>query len=280
MLWSKMTVLCIDTDPLQWRGKIKISPNEIHIWYAQDQLIDDPALLYHYRACLSDDERRIQQRFFFSKDRHQYLITRVMVRNVLSLYSDSVAPHEWVFEKNNYGKPFVKNFLNCPPLNFNVSHTEKMTIFAVTLVGDIGVDIELLKRGLFNIDLAKSVFTDREFSKFGSLLEEELKEAYFFDVWTLKEAYIKARGMGLTIPLRHISFSFPNENAVEIAFDKELNDRSENWKIYCLKVNETHKISLAVKTSTSTKAFRISVREIMPFKKINFAAFSIARQSF
>ncbi len=123
-----------------------ISPHEIHLWYAYDEQIHDSQLLSRYFCLLNDEERAQQKRFYFEKHRHQYLIVRALVRTVLSLYVNEIAPENWQFKKNKYGKPTISNSELTIPLHFNISHSDKLVVLAVTVEQELGVDVEYLLR--------------------------------------------------------------------------------------------------------------------------------------
>ena len=146
-----------------------ISSNEIHIWYAYDDTIHDTHLISQYHAVLNEKERLQYKRFHFEKHRHQYLITRAMVKSVLSLYESNIAPDKWEFESNDYGKPFISNAALVTPLCFNISHTEKIVVMAVALDQEVGVDVEYMPRSGKMLDMASSFFSPTEVAHLSSL---------------------------------------------------------------------------------------------------------------
>lgn len=257
---------------------MKIATNEVHLWYARDEEITDNDLLTEYCNLLSEEERIQQQRFYFQRHRHQYLVTRALVRYVLSLYVDAISPDRWIFGKNEYNKPYIKNNSLQLPLNFNLSHTEKMIVLAVALENNIGVDVEFMLRRTAHLDIAERYFSKSEFQELRTLPIEQQKER-FFDLWTLKEAYIKACGMGLAIPLDHFSYSFPGAGEVQILFDPNRDDHPRYWGFWQIKPNKTHVASLAVQSTNAASQHYISMREIVPLKSIKKVDYPIAIQS-
>ena len=99
-----------------------LGAQDIHLYFACDGEITDQDLLARYGSLLNADEQQQQQRFHFAKHRHQYLVTRALVRTILSRYVNAIAPPQWVFSRNQYGKPAIANSL-AQPLYFNISHT-------------------------------------------------------------------------------------------------------------------------------------------------------------
>jgi len=248
--------------------------NEIQLWFTYNEEIKDPGLLSQYRLLLNEEESLQYQRFHFEKDRHQYLVTRAMVRSVLSLYADDIAPNEWCFIKNKYGKPSINNRALKIPLNFNISHTEKLIVMAVTHGHEIGVDTEYLLRKGQLLDIASSYFSPDEVK---SLLElpKDQQLARFFDYWTLKEAYIKACGQGLSIPLNDFSYSFSQQTGINISFVPHRNDHAKYWQFWQIHPNDIHKIAIAIKSEILDKPFIISMKDIVPLKSINKAFYPI-----
>lgn len=246
-------------------NSIEIKENEIHLWYAHDEDIRDSNLLAEYLTLLSHEEHIQQQRFHFEKHRHQYLITRALLRSVLSLYINAIPPKAWKFKKNQYNKPYIANPQLPMALNFNLSHTEKMVVLAVTRDRDIGVDIEYLPRANVGLDIAMRYFSETEFQELCALPPESQKRR-FFDLWTLKEAYIKARGMGLAIPLDQFSYSFPQPGEIQISFSQSLQDNSGSWRLWQFIPDETHIMGLALHTADTALQYIITTWKTVPLK--------------
>jgi 4'-phosphopantetheinyl transferase len=255
-----------------------ISPNEIHLWYAYNEEICDPHLLFQYHKLLNLEESAQQKKFYFEKDRSQYLITRAMVRSVLSLYLKNTSPEQLKFEKNYFGKPYLKNDMLDIPLCFNISHTDKLIVIAVTLDQEVGVDVEYLDRGGDVLNIASSFFSPPEIEQLFNLPIAE-QHNRFFDLWTLKEAYIKACGMGLSIPLDHFSYSFSRAGGISINFLPERDDRPEYWRFWQINPTKTHKLALALKADTMDSDFSISMRKIIPLREVVTLNYPIAQRN-
>jgi 4'-phosphopantetheinyl transferase len=257
---------------------MKIAANEVHLWYARDEEISDGMLLAKYHDLLNEEERIQHKRFYFEKHRHQYLVTRALLRSVLSLYVDAIPPEAWCFEKNRYNKPYIKNFPLPLALNFNLSHTEKMSVLGVALYRELGVDVEFLPRRNAGLDLAKRYFSAAEFQDLCSMPAAQ-QTRRFFDLWTLKEAYIKACGMGLAIPLDHFSYSFPRPGEIQIAFGADRNDHPNNWSLWQIKPDESHIVGLAVHDSGTGGPYDVTMREIVPLQSIKDVRYPIITRS-
>ena len=258
---------------------INIKSNEIHLWCAYDELIKDQDILQRYARMLNDEEKKQHSRFCFEKHRHQYLITRALVRTVLSSYINEVAPQQWEFKKNKYGKPFISNPLITVPLQFNISHTDKLIVLAVTIGQEIGVDAEYLLRSGDTIEIAERYFSNKEVQQLYTLSPENQKK-HFYDLWTLSESYIKACGMGLSIPLNQFSLLFPNPGEITISFSKERNDQAEKWRFWQIQPNEMHRVALALKSNSSNCNYSINMRTSIPLLNSTEVNYPIIRKTY
>ena len=237
-----------------------ITPEEVHLWLAFPDEIRDPDLLAAYRDLMPAGERTRQQRFHFERHGHQYLIARALVRTTLSRYT-GVAPEQWRFCINRYGRPEIESPAGLAPLRFNLSHTAGLVALAVVLKSDIGVDVEDTHRKRIGIELADRYFSETE-ARALHALPPSLQRARFFEYWTLKEAYIKAKGMGLSIPLEQFSFHMEDERPLRISFDPSLHDRPDVWHFWLMQPTEHHKAALALRQLREPP--RISFRKVAP----------------
>jgi 4'-phosphopantetheinyl transferase len=213
-----------------------------------------------YRQLLTRDEHERMMRFVFERDRHQFLITRALVRTMLSRYA-AVAPADWRFITNAYGRPEVLDRpAGVADLHFNLSHTDGLIACAVTVGREVGVDVECTTREVTH-DVPGRFFAPREVSDLRALPEAD-QSRVFFDYWTMKEAYIKARGMGLSIPLNDFAFRLRPPALPTIAFEPELDDDPATWQFFQASPTATHRLGLAVRRTGPDLSIRI--REVVP----------------
>jgi 4'-phosphopantetheinyl transferase len=209
----------------------QIHSGHVHLWLAFLDEIVDPHLLAQYRLLLSEEELLQQARFHFERDRHRYLVTRALVRTVLSEYAP-VAPRDWRFAVNAYGRPSIATeFAAARRVEFNVSHTNGLVVLGLTCERAIGVDVENVGAREASIEIANRYFAHEEVNALRSLPREQQQQR-FFEYWTLKESYVKARGMGLSIPLDQFSFDLAEPGHVSIAIDNRLHDHSTRWHFW------------------------------------------------
>ncbi len=237
---------------------IHLPHDAAHVWYTFTDEITDPALLADYRAVLSAEEATRLDRFYFEKHRHSFLVSHALVRAVLSLYAD-VSAAQWTFVIGSHGKPEIANSLPMP-LRFNLSHTQGLAAVIVALGRDVGVDVEFVGREV-NRELADRYFAPPEVAALHSLPEMQQRER-FFDYWTLKEAYIKARGMGLALPLGE--FAFHVGDAIAIEFSGSIEDDPKSWQFERWRIGSRHKMAIAARRAE--EALKIVVREARLFE--------------
>jgi 4'-phosphopantetheinyl transferase len=220
-----------------------LPPDEVHVWIAEPERIEEPRLLEAYLGLLNPEEREKQRRFYFERHRRQYLVSHALVRLTLSRYAP-VRPEAWSFVTNEYGCPRVEG--EGLGLRFNLSHTDGMVTVAVANNVDVGVDVEDTSRQGETVALADRYFAPSEVVALRALAVERQRER-FFEYWTLKEAYIKARGMGLSIPLEQFAFELQPGQRPSVSFDPCLGDDSAGWQFVQLRPSARHQAAVAVR---------------------------------
>lgn len=191
-------------------------------WVNPDVFVVGSAAL----ALLSEAERAQHQRFVPPKKRHEYLVTRVLVRTLLGR-ALGVEPHTLQFVANEWGRPAL---WPPAPLHFNVSHTEGLVVCLVSPHPEIGVDTEQLARGPDLLALAPTVFAPQELHDLAALPASEQAHRAVV-LWTLKESYVKARGVGLALPLDGFAFRF-NADSVRLEVLPALEDDGSRWQFH------------------------------------------------
>jgi 4'-phosphopantetheinyl transferase len=193
------------------------------------------------------------------RHRHQYLVSRALVRTTLSRYLQGY-PKDWQYQKNKYGRPELIRQPAGINLRFNLSHTDGMIILGITLDDDLGVDVEDIKRDRQLIDIADRYFSGLEVDELRSLPESQQQER-FFDYWTLKESFIKARGMGLSLPLDQFSYHLGRNEPFRISFNSQ--DDPTPWQFWRLYLSDRHIAAVAVQRS-QLKDYQLMVKKTIP----------------
>jgi 4'-phosphopantetheinyl transferase len=208
------------------------------LWYAYpDDLLAEKAV--EECASLMTEEERIRWRsFHFDRHRREYLATRVLVRTALS----HLLPHPleaWCFSRNAYGKPMVDP--GCG-LSFSLSNSLGLVACLAGASGEVGLDVGSYERAEQIAELAPEVFSPVELAQLEALRRTERLDRAL-SLWTLKEAYIKARGMGLSLPLQKFSFVFGGVEGMRLELDECLADEAGRWR-FCLLDHAGHRVAL------------------------------------
>jgi 4'-phosphopantetheinyl transferase len=240
----------------------RIAEHGIDLWCVRCGQIADVGLLDEYRARLPREEVEQADRFIFDRSRQEYLIARMLVRTTLSHYTGCKL-EAWQFVRNAYGKPAIAAPAGVP-LSFNLSHAEGLVVCAVTAGSDVGVDTERLDRAADHLTLARRYFAPSEATAITRAPPSE-QSSLFFRFWTLKEAFIKAQGVGLSIPLADVEFSLSEGRPPQVAFAASLTETPGNWQFGELLAGKSHRVAVAARMPGAKDAM-LRVRHTMPLQ--------------
>lgn len=233
-----------ETTSVQNLDGIALRSDEAHVWLVNPDDITDPTMIHGFFSLMNEAETVQQQRFVREKDRHRYLITRALVRTTLSRYI-ARDPASWQFVTNTHHRPDIApEQQHLPPLRFNLTHTNGLIACLVNWEHDAGIDAEEKTRHTGVINIANFAFAPQEIQHLLQTTGEQQKHQ-FFVYWTLKESYIKARGMGLALPLHLFSFHRSNATSVVVEFADGFGDRSQDWQFLQYHPTDRHILSLA-----------------------------------
>jgi 4'-phosphopantetheinyl transferase len=220
----------------------ELAVGQVDVWLAAPDRISADELR-GYERLMSADEHARWTRFVVPKPRLQHLVARALLRTTLSRYVD-VAPAQWQFDTNGYGRPHVAAPTLACDLRFNISHTDGLVAVAVTNGREIGVDVENVTRSRDISQLAASVFAPAELATLKQTAEPDRPDV-FFAFWTLKEAYIKARGMGLALKLDGFAFDLSGAHP-RVSFNDRCPDDPSRWQFRRYLPTATHALAVAV----------------------------------
>lgn len=233
-----------------------LEQGELHIWFA---LVDrlEPASKSKYLSLLTDDERHRHDRYYFDRHREEFLTTRALERFVLSSYL-SVSPHDLRFERTAEGKPQLA--FPRSDVWFNLSNTRGLVACIIGKVPQLGIDVENVTSRVTNLDVARRFFAPAEVEELESNAAE--RQAWrFFEYWTLKESYLKARGLGLSYPLDAFFFSIA-ERSADIRFIPGADDSAQGWQFFHFRPTADHQLAVGAR---SPSRLRLSVFRTVPF---------------
>ena len=198
----------------------------MHVWQASVDVIGDCFALLS--RCLSPDERGRAGRFRFDRDRRRYIAARGTLRCLLGSYA-GLAPTQVQFRYGPHGKPAM-----APPfdaLRFNIAHAEGLALYAFAIGRDLGIDVERIRPDIAYGQLAERFFSRREIEELRAV-PGHLQAAAFFTAWTRKEAYLKARGDGLVVPLDQFDVSLSPGAAPTLLRSTSQPADQARWRIY------------------------------------------------
>lgn len=216
---------------------------EAHVWFTVPEAVRDHATLADCRAILCDEERERYRRFLFPADRHRFLVSHALVRRVLSRYLD-LAPADWTFHNGPHGRPEISN-PGLPALRFNLTHTDGLAACIVTLGNECGIDAERVTARHNPVGVAQRMFSAPEAGQVQRLDGREQLEC-FFRGWTLREAYVKARGIGISFPTRKLHFVIDERENIQVRFADGIDDTGRRWQFQLLYPTPQHIAALAL----------------------------------
>jgi 4'-phosphopantetheinyl transferase len=222
----------------------KVSADEVHVWLVKPEAVRDE--LTRRLHVLSVGERARMASFRFESDRLAYAAAHLLLRAALNWCAPDVSPAEWKLTDSRLDRPEVIAPTVCPCLRFNISHTRSLVACVVTREIDCGIDVEVQRQVEDMEGLAARVLSPTEISNLMAL-PLSLRPARFFSYWTLKEAYVKARGLGLSLPLQAVSFDL-DMAGISITIDPSLNDHGDDWQFEQWAPTDQHLVAVAIRS--------------------------------
>ena len=220
-------------------ASLTLATGEVHVWRLA---LDQPdGVVAEFRATLEAGELERAGRFHFEKHRRHFVVGRGGLRYVLARYLD-LKPEEFRFSYGEYGKPALEE------IQFNMSHSHGVALFAVARDRELGVDVEHVRADFASEDIAQRFFSRAEVAAFNALEKQE-QVAAFFRCWTRKEAYIKAIGRGLSEPLDAFDVTLaPGEAAALLRAER---GDASRWAMFDIDAGEGYAGALAVEAPVS-----------------------------
>jgi 4'-phosphopantetheinyl transferase len=215
-------------------------PGDVRVWYRVTAAIEDDEIDKLLEG-LPALEREQCLRYRFMRDRRDFAAAHALLRATLSRYGN-VEPSAWQFDRNPYGKPAIAA-VHGTDLTFNLSHTHGLVACAVSRAAAIGIDVESVDRIATGREIATHYFSPAEIGALDREPPDKYRER-FIEVWTLKEAYIKAVGLGLSHPLDTFSFVVANDGAIR--FTGPTHERDRNWHFHLTRPAPAYRLALAV----------------------------------
>lgn len=221
---------------------LMLRPHEVHVWRASLAITEvQQHTLIHL---LTPEEQSRASRFHFDHHRRRWIAARSTLRLLLGYYTQS-DPRNITFDLNAYGKPFLAAPKTTPVLQFNISHSDELALYAFAYERLLGIDIEHMRDNIGYEDLARHSFSPTEQAVLHALPPEQ-KQRAFFQCWSRKEAYIKARGMGLSLPLHTFDVTLHPDEPARLLASREDPHEIERWSMVALDSGQDNTSALVV----------------------------------
>jgi 4'-phosphopantetheinyl transferase len=219
--------------------------DEVHVWRVSLDI--EPSLVERFRKVISIEERARADRFRFEIDRRRFTVARGCLRVLMGRYLKA-DPAKLSIVYGEYGKPTLQDSVpGTPDLRFNLAHSGGLALYAFTYLGEIGVDVELIRSEVIADDLARRFFSAAEVRCLRQLPKELLSRA-FFNGWTRKEALIKAKGKGLSLPLDEFDVTLaPGEPPAVLRTGWDENE-AKRWSLRELDAGPGHAAAIALES--------------------------------
>jgi 4'-phosphopantetheinyl transferase len=223
-------------------GILVLGCDAVHVWRAT--LDQTPSQIQGFLHTLAPDEQARAERFYFERDREHFIVARGVLRAILGGYLDR-APEYLSFCYGSHGKPALAGESDGDTIRFSVSHSHGVSLYAVARGREVGIDLELIRADVGALEIAERFFSQREVAMLRALPTEAQRQA-FFRCWTRKEAYIKAQGEGLSMPLDQFDVSLtPGEPAAILGTQRNPSEASR-WSLHELAPAPGYVAALAV----------------------------------
>lgn len=217
-----------------------LTQHEVHVWSALLNYAETD--LSQFESVLSVDEIVKAKRFHFAKDRIRYTAARGILRTIIGNYLQ-VDPQAVKFDYNSHGKPFC---VNNPELQFNLSHSNKMVLYAFVYNQLVGIDVEYIDEKVKVDAIAKRFFSTHEAEQLQQLSGQQ-KIRSFFNAWTRKEAFLKALGQGLSYSLKKVEVTMSTDDPAKVLALNDPDQKISDWKLFSLDQIPGYAAALVVK---------------------------------
>jgi 4'-phosphopantetheinyl transferase len=221
----------------------------IELYVGLIEAIGTEAALEACRMPLSPEEHHRAGRFVQERHRRLYIFAHGLLRFALSNRLPAVAPADWSFGADRNGRPFVAGPVVARPVHFSLSHTEGCVACVISSAEAVGVDVECMQRRGSLWETAQHVFAAAEIAALRGLSPGDFLDR-FFDYWTLKEAYLKARGLGLRLPLDQFAMDL-SDQTIAISFTGDIDDDPRRWHFTRCAPSAQHRLAVADGSGTA-----------------------------
>jgi 4'-phosphopantetheinyl transferase len=227
-----------------WPQPPPLAHGEVHV--LRMSVPQDPKVVSHLETSLSRTENERAAAYHFDEDRQRHIVARGGLRLALAHHLAS-APGELRFRVNAYGKPLLFDSSGPDGIRFNVSHSGAFVLLVLARGRRVGIDVEQIREDVPHLDMAARFFSTQEYD---ALVAQSLRRrvAFFFATWTRKEAYVKGRGRGLSIPTQEFSVEVSGTEPLRVD-DRDCISRPGRWRVTGIETAEGYAAAIAVEGS-------------------------------
>lgn len=211
-------------------NNLLLNSEEINIHYIHVSCLSTPEIIKHLTNLLNAYEKQKLNRFHRKVDRNTYLLSRVSLRKHILRYLGSPKQLDLKFKTNRYGKPYLDDEFIEKKLYFNISHSGGYVVCAFSRFNNLGIDVECVKSEIDIDNLASNYFAKEEVNRLIKIPTCQRLDR-FYQYWTMKEAFIKAIGMGLSMPLDHFYIDILDREKAKVIVNKKYDFSSQEWLI-------------------------------------------------
>jgi 4'-phosphopantetheinyl transferase len=259
---QKASETVLSATPGSWQDptrKPTLGDTDIQVWRAPLNISN--ATLASFAACLDTDEQARAARFHFDRHRNQFIAARGWLRTITGWYLRT-DPATLIFKYSDFGKPSINESVATVPLRFNLAHSGELALYAFTLRREVGIDIEVIDPKFASETIARQFFSPKEVA---ALLKFPINQRphAFFDCWTRKEAFLKAQGMGLSLPLDQFEVSLKHDQPalLHTAWDAK---EAARWSLKNIDAAPGYAAALAVPAGEyHLKHFQVNEESLM-----------------
>jgi 4'-phosphopantetheinyl transferase len=245
----------------------------VHLWAVDPDDVRDEKLCARYERLLSADELAVLGRYRIEAVRHRHLVSRALLRTVLGRRV-GVAPERVAITKTATGRPELASNPGTPSLRFNLSHTEGLIVLGVTDEYTIGVDVEHDDRAVDILGIARRFFAPTEHAALFMQGEPE-RRRLFFSYWTLKEALLKAQGVGLSEGMDTVQFAI---ESTRLRTRLPVGEIPDAWALASLELGPRHRGAVAVRVGRPADLVLVA-RKVVPLVRKKPLAFRVIASS-
>ena len=230
-----------------------IATETAHLWYLDTGTFKEPSTTHQWMARLEDHERIRYAAYRTSAARREFLATRALARTALAHYSGHPA-EDLRFGTDPLGRPEMRS-PSMPSLFFSLSNTSELSVGLFASDRDVGVDVELVAP-IGAVELAERFFSPAELAEL-LRLSDAARLSRFYELWTLREAYLKARGIGLTLPLEQMAFRPTPEGSARAEFGPAIGDDPAEWQFGLTWLTHRHLAATCIRRPSSGTPARV-----------------------